>query len=144
MLDDSERSYLESAPLGRMATADAEGRPHVVPICFALAGEQVVTPLDEKPQSVAPRDLRRVRDLRANPRVALIVDHWASDWDDLGWVQLRGSADLLDPGGPGHADAVAALRQKYEQYANHGLEELPAIRIEPGSVRSWGRLERPR
>jgi PPOX class probable F420-dependent enzyme len=143
MLDDSERSYLASAPLGRLATADGDGNPHVVPVCFALAGETVVTPLDEKPQSVAPADLRRVRDIRANPRVALVVDHWASDWDALGWVQLRGTAEVVGPGDAGHADAVAALRDKYDQYAGHALEERPAIRIEVGSVRSWGRLDRP-
>jgi len=143
MLDGHEREYLEAARLGRLATADAEGRPHVVPVCFAVVGDVLVTPVDEKPQTVSPRDLRRLRDLRENPRVALVVDHYAEDWTDLGWVQVRGTATVVEPGGDGHAAAVEALRSKYDQYASHALEERPVVRISPGTVRSWGRLERP-
>ena len=138
-----ERRYLEGAPLGRLATADADGRPTVVPVCFALDGDALVTPVDEKPKRVAPDDLRRVRDVRANPHAAIVVDHWADDWDRLGWVQLRGTATVLEPGDAGHEDAVAALRSKYARYADHDLEARPVIRLVPARVRSWGRLERP-
>ena len=152
MFDEQERRYLEAARLGRLATADAEGRPHVVPVCFAFVGDDLATPIDEKPKAVGPDDLRRSRDVRENPRVAVVVDHYAEDWSGLGWVQVRGTATHVDPGDGDpddgnpdgfHADAVAALRAKYDQYATHALEERPVIRIEPGSVRSWGRLERP-
>ncbi|PSP86250.1 TIGR03668 family PPOX class F420-dependent oxidoreductase [Halobacteriales archaeon QS_1_68_17] len=137
---EDERAFVESARVGRLATADADGRPHAVPICYALAGERVVTPIDEKPKSVGPSRLRRVRDVRENPTVALVVDRYADDWTRLGWVQIRGRASLLDPGEDGHADAVARLRAKYDQYANHDLEARPVIEIRPGSVRSWGDL----
>jgi PPOX class probable F420-dependent enzyme len=143
MLDPDERRYLEGAPLGRLATADGEGRPHAVPVCFALAAGHVVTPIDEKPQRVAPDELRRVRDIAANPRVALVVDHYAEDWDRLGWVQVRGTATRCSPDDPAHAGAVAALRAKYDQYADHDLDGRPVIRIDPGSVRSWGTLQGP-
>lgn len=139
----SERRYLEAAPLGRLATADAEGRPHVVPVCFAVVGDEIVTPIDEKPQDVSPDDLRRSRDVRQNPRVALVVDHYAENWAELGWVQVRGTAAFVDPDGPFHASAVTALRSKYDQYGSHALEERPVIRISPGTVRSWGSLLRP-
>jgi PPOX class probable F420-dependent enzyme len=143
MFGPEERRYLETASLGRLATADAEGRPHVVPVCFALVGDDLATPIDEKPQSVSPDELRRLRDVRENPRVALVVDHYAEDWSRLGWVQVRGTASRVAPGDPFHATAVTALRTKYEQYADHALEERPLLRIVPGSVRSWGSLSRP-
>lgn len=145
MFSPEERRYLETARVGRLATADADGRPHVVPACFALvdeAGGWIATPVDEKPKDAKPTDLRRVRDVRANARVALVTDHWTEAWDALGWVQVRGTADVLSPGDPGHADAVEALLRKYDQYADHHLADRPVIRIEPGHVLSWGSLER--
>ena len=143
MFTDRERRYLDSARVGRLATADAEARPHAVPVCFALDGESVATPVDEKPKAVDPARLRRCRDVDENPRVALVVDHYLEDWSRLGWVQVRGTAALLDPGASRHGAAVDALRAKYDQYADHALESRPVISVTPGSVRSWGRLDRP-
>ena len=142
LLSPPERRSLEGARVGRLATADGEARPHVVPFCFALDGETVVTPIDEKPKRGRPSDLRRVRDIRENQRVAMVVDHWSEDWERLGWLQLRGTAVLIEPEEPGHAAAVVALRTKYDQYRTHALEERPIIRIQPGSVLAWGQLER--
>jgi PPOX class probable F420-dependent enzyme len=144
MFQDQERKYIERAPIGRLATADSEGRPHVVPICFALSDGHIVTPIDEKPQRVPPDDLRRSRDISENPRATLIVNHYSDDWSQLGWVQVRGTAAHCSSGDPSHSPGVTALKQKYEQYADHNLEDRPLIRIDPGSVRSWGRLERPK
>ena len=141
-MENAERQYLERAPLGRLATADAEGRPHVVPICFALDGDEIVTPIDEKPQRAAPDALRRSHDIEENPRVALVVDEYTEDWSRLGWVQVRGTATHCVPGEDAHPPGVNALREKYDQYADHDLEQRPLIRISPGSVRSWGRLGR--
>lgn len=109
------RRYLEAAPVGRLATADAEGRPHVVPVCFAYADGEIVTPVDGKPQDVAPTDRRRVRDVQENPRVALVVDHDTDNWAELGWVQVRGTAALVDPDDSCHSAAVTALRSKDDQ-----------------------------
>lgn len=143
MFEDAERGYLERASLGRLATADAEANPHVIPVCFALDGERVVSAIDEKPQRVAPTDLRRVRDVESNPQVALVVDHYSEEWADLGWVQIRGTATVLDPGADGHAAGVTRLERKYPQYDSQDLGSRPLLSIEPGSVRSWGRLDRP-
>ena len=142
MFTPEERRYVETARVGRLATADAEARPHAVPVCFAFAGDRIVTPVDEKPKHVAPERLRRCRDVAENPRVALVVDRYAEDWSRLGWVQVRGTATVVDPDGSGHAAAVGALRANYDQYADHALEERPVVRIAPGSVRSWGNLHR--
>lgn len=143
MFQAQERAYLETARVGRLATADLQGNPHAVPVCFAFADDYIVSPIDEKPQRVGPDALRRVQDIRENPRVALIVDHYTEDWSRLGWVQVRGRATLCPPGADPHPVGVQALEEAYDQYASHALEERPLIRIDPGSVRSWGRLERP-
>jgi PPOX class probable F420-dependent enzyme len=136
-LSDPERARLRSARVGRLATADTAGRPNVVPVCFALAGDRVVTPVDEKPKRTT--DLRRVRDVEANPAVALVVDEYTESWADLWWVQVRGRAAVVDPGEDGHDRAVEALRGKYGQYASHALGERSVLRVDPGHVRSWGR-----
>lgn len=143
MFQKDEREYVETARVGRLATADSEGRPHAVPVCFAFADDHIVTAIDEKPQRVSPDTLRRSRDINENPRVALIVDHYTDDWSQLGWVQIRGTATRCTPGEDPHPPGIRALRKKYDQYATHNLDERPLIRISPGSVRSWGRLDRP-
>ena len=141
-LTETEHRYLETARVGRLATADAEARPHAVPVCFALASGRIVSPIDEKPKDAPPRALRRVRDVESNPTVALVVDHWSEDWDALGWLQVRGRASVTPPEAGGHDAAVAALREKYDQYREHALEERPLLRIDPGHAVSWGRLQR--
>ena len=144
MFDAAERRYLETAPLGRLATADDRGRPHAVPVCYALVDDGIVSPIDEKPKAVPPGDLRRVRDVRSNPAVALVVDHYTTDWSALGWVQVRGTASYREPeASGGHDRHATALERKYDQYGSHDLADRPLIHIDPGEVRSWGRLERP-
>lgn len=136
----AERAFVDRARVGRLATADADGRPHVVPVCYALldsnGGRKVVTPVDEKPKTTT--ELRRVRDVRENPRVALIIDRYVSNWSQLGWVQIRGRASVVPTDGEAHGDAVQALRGRYEQYVDHELETRPIIQITPGRVLSWG------
>lgn len=143
MFEPRERQYVESARVGRLATADADGRPHVVPVCFAVVDHHVVSPVDEKPQDVSPDELRRLRDVDENPRVSLVVDHYSEDWSQLGWVQVRGTARRCGPSEDPHRDGVRALREKYDQYRDHDLDSRPLVRIAPGTVRSWGRLDRP-
>ncbi|WP_226480614.1 TIGR03668 family PPOX class F420-dependent oxidoreductase [Natrinema amylolyticum] len=165
-----EQAFLERARVGALATVDAEGRPHAVPICFALlepaaqsdrptptddaidategrsggpddgsVGIRLVSAIDEKPKSTA--DLQRVRNIRANPRVTLLVDRYREDWSRLAWVQVRGRARVLEPDASGHDDAVRALESKYDQYATHALGERPVLSIEIGRTVSWGALE---
>jgi coenzyme F420-0:L-glutamate ligase / coenzyme F420-1:gamma-L-glutamate ligase len=126
--------------VGRLATADARGKPSVVPVVYAsfmLEGEAVIAiAIDEKPKG-DPRALRRVRNILERPEVALVVDEYREDWDALAWVLVRGSASLIEPGDAGHAQALAALRQKYPQYVGMRLEERPAIVIRHLSTTSW-------
>jgi PPOX class probable F420-dependent enzyme len=120
--------------VGHLATVDEHGQPHLVPVCFAVVAGWVYTPIDEKPKRGT--DLRRVRNLLANPRVCLSVDRYDEDWSRLAWVQVRGRAALVEDADE-RAGAIAALRQKYPQYGSMRLEDRLLIRIEPERVVQW-------
>jgi PPOX class probable F420-dependent enzyme len=133
-----QSAFALAARVARLATADGKGRPHVVPICFAVVHGEIYSPLDEKPKRVAPAELRRVNDIAANPAACLVIDRYSDDWAELAWVQIRGEASLVEPGSPGHQAAVGALRARYAQYAGMALEDRPMIRLQPRRVLSWG------
>lgn len=126
-----------------LATIDPNGRPRLVPICFvALADDPapvIYLPLDEKPKRNADAHaLARVRDIVARPEVTLLVDRWDEDWSRLAWLRLHGLADLLEAAATHErAGAIAALRAKYPQYADHDLESRPLIRIAVSHASSW-------
>ena len=86
-----------------------------MPVCFVLVGDCVYQAIDAKPKSVAPGRLRRVKDIRANPKAALLVDQYLEDWRRLWWVLLQGRARLVTQGAE-QRRAIAALRRKYPQY----------------------------
>jgi PPOX class probable F420-dependent enzyme len=132
--------FLGRARVAHLATADLHGRPHVVPIVFAFDGVRLFTAVDEKPKHVGPRGLRRVRNLLANPRAAVVVDRYDEDWSRLGWVLIEGAARLIESGDE-HLRAVQLLRQRYAQYASHHLEACPIIALDPERVLPWGALE---
>jgi PPOX class probable F420-dependent enzyme len=133
-LDDDARALLEGARIARLATADAQGAPHVIPICFAIAGGRIYSVVDEKPKHTTR--LARLRNIEANPNVALIIDRYEEDWAQLAWVQLRGNAKVLE-GGAGYERGLAALREKYQQYHQMDLAGRPLIEVTPVRVNSW-------
>jgi PPOX class probable F420-dependent enzyme len=139
MLTEVQRGFLNAARVGHLATADAAGVPHLVPVCFCLLDGSVYISIDEKPKRT-DRPLKRLRNILANPAVALTVDRWDEDWSRLAWVMLRGTASVLESGAE-HDAAQAALRERYPQYRAMDLAPLPVIAIRIGSVLSWGRLE---
>jgi PPOX class probable F420-dependent enzyme len=139
-LDEQARRFLERRRLAHLATADARGRPHVVPICFTLIGDTLYVAVDEKPKTGELRRLRRLQNIAENPRVAILADVYDdADWSRLGFVLVRGSARILSQGEE-HARAVAALRSKYAQYQAMALEARPVIAADIDSVTTWGRL----
>lgn len=149
-LTPAEFTFLADARTAVLATLDGARQPRLVPICFvavvAATGLRLYSPIDEKPKmSDDPLALGRVRDIRDEPEVHLLVDRWSEDWSRLGWLRLDGRADILAPGDAGaraeHVAAVVALREKYPQYATHRLESRPVIRIAVGVARSWGTLD---
>jgi PPOX class probable F420-dependent enzyme len=114
VIDAGLRGRITRARVGYLATSDGK-TPSVVPVCFVLIGETVYQAIDDKPKSVDPGRLRRVKNVRANPRAALLIDHYVEDWRQLWWVLLRGRARIVDRG-PEQQRAIVALRKKYGQY----------------------------
>jgi len=136
----AEIAFIERQRVARLATADADGNPHVIPVCYARDGARFYSPLDEKPKRVAGTQLRRVRNIMARPRVALVIDQYDDDWSRLGYVLVQGRAELLPPDHPLHHHAVALLRIRYNQYRTMALEQLPVIMITPERITAWGSL----
>jgi PPOX class probable F420-dependent enzyme len=138
MLTDQQRRFLAAHRVARLATADAAGRPHVVPICYALIQNKVYFTIDEKPKK-KPTALKRLANLRANPVAALVVDRYDEDWSWLGWVMLQGPAEVLASGAE-HDQAQARLRARYPQLAAMRIEGLPVVAVRVDHVASWGNL----
>ena len=127
---------LAAARVGHLATASADGLPHVIPVCFALHGTVLYSVLDQKPKRTSLTRLRRVRNIQANSQVALVVDHYDEDWGRLWYILLAGHAELLLDGEE-RSVAVEILRQKYRQYREMPIDPNPVIKISLTSVVSW-------
>jgi PPOX class probable F420-dependent enzyme len=122
-----------SAPVARLATVAPDGSPHVVPIVFALAGDVIYSGVDAKPKRHTR--LQRLANIEHEPRVSVLVDHYADDWSLLWWVRADGIARVLRSSDA----AVAALRAKYPQYASVALGG-PFLEIEIRKWSSWSAL----
>jgi PPOX class probable F420-dependent enzyme len=129
---------LREARVGRLATADTRGRPLVVPVCFVHEGGILYSAIDAKPKRDPSRMLRRVRNVRDNPRAALVVDHYDEDWSRLRYVIVEGPATILT-GGDEFARAIDLLRDKYPQYRAMGLarDGGTLIRVTAERVVPW-------
>src|SRR5918998_822074 len=130
---DEQSRFIRSQRAGRLATVDGAGQPHVIPVCYAWDGASFFVALDAKPKRVVPQRLKRVRNILANPQVALVIDHYSDDWSELGYVMVRGTAALLPPGAIEHQSAVRLLRDRYPQYRAMPIHEQPVIMIRPAS-----------
>lgn len=137
ILSREQRAFLESRRVAHLATADAEGRPQVVPVCFAVSGGSAYITIDEKPKASGP--LKRVRNILANPAVALVADRYDENWSRLGWVMLRGRGEILATGAE-HDCAQALLRDRYPQLRPMRIEGLPVIAIRIERASDWGAL----
>ena len=145
-LTDAERALLTHSRRAVLATLAEDGHARLVPVTFIwITGHSklpvLYSALDEKPKSVAdPRDLARVRDIREQPRVTVLVDVWSEDWNELAWLRLEGDATLLEVSAENVGErtaAISALRAKYPQYATHRLDDAPLIRIDVDRVTGW-------
>lgn len=140
--DRTVRAKLREARVARLATTDEEGHPHIIPVCFVYDGRAFYTALDAKPKRVRPERLARVRHIRAQPSVALLVDEYREDWEQLWYIQVRGTAELLsDFEGEEQAKARRLLKAKYSQYEAGLLPDRALlIRIRPDRIISWGKF----
>ena len=127
MREDEARAVFAAARVARLATAGADGRPHLVPIVFAVAGDEVVTAVDAKPKRTTR--LRRLANVHENPRVALLADHYEEDWGALWWVRADGRARVVDP----DQRALDLLASRYPQYR----EDPPTGPVLAVAVQRW-------
>ena len=141
-LAEPHASFFRAARTAHLATADEDGQPHVVPVCFAFDGHSVYSLLDRKPKSVPVARLRRVRNIAANPKVSLVVDHYEEEWSHLRYVLVLGRAELLTEGDE-LAKALELLREKYTQYRTMDLADSPVIKIVPERFVPWSFLPEP-
>src|SRR5436305_11016901 len=112
-LTEAEAAFVRTQRVARLATADADGNPYIIPVCYAFDSTRFYTPLDEKPKRVAESKLRRVRNIEVRHEVALVIDQYDDDWSQLGYVLVRGHADLVPPEDVMHAHALLLLRERY-------------------------------
>jgi PPOX class probable F420-dependent enzyme len=138
MLSDPQRRFLAASRVAHLATADAAGAPHLVPVCFAVEAASLYITVDEKPKRT-DIPLKRLRNIQQNPQVAVTVDRWDEDWTRLAWVMLRGPAEILAEGEE-HDRAQDLLRRRYPQYRAMEIHALPVIALRIARVLSWGRL----
>jgi PPOX class probable F420-dependent enzyme len=124
---------LGEARVGRHATADSGATPHVVPFVFALDGETLYWAVDQKPKR--SKDLKRLANIRQNPRVEVVVDSYDEDWAKLWWVRASGRARILDPGDE-RERALSLLSERYDQYLT-APPDGPVLAIDLDRVSGW-------
>ena len=139
MTDAAIERFIQQQRVARLATVDGHGRPHIVPIVFVYEDETLYTPIDLKPKDVRPQELRRVLNIAQNPDVQVLLDRFDEDWQQLGFVQVRGRAELLETGS-GCEAALRLLEEKYPQYEDLPLEGRPVIKVDIDRIVSWGRF----
>jgi PPOX class probable F420-dependent enzyme len=129
------RERFASARVARLATAGADGAPHLVPIVFALLGETVYSVVDGKPKRGG--ELRRLANARASGRASVLADHYEEDWRRLWWVRADGAARVIDPGEPEGRRAIEALAARYPQQQAAG----PVLALDVERWSGWAATE---
>ena len=124
---------LTTARVARLATIDPDGRPHLVPIVFALDGDTLYSAVDRKPKR--SQTLRRIENARARPDVTILVDHYEDDWSRLWWIRVRGRARVLDDGAE-RERALALLVEKYPQYRAEPPDDA-VLAVDVTEVLEW-------
>ena len=134
--------FIFSHVVARLATADAAGQPHVIPFCYACDGTSIYFIVDEKPKRQTGKPLKRIRNILANPHVAIVIDDYADDWTQLAYVLITGKASIVEQEGD-HTRALGLLRERYPQYRIMPLtfSHNAIVRIVPTKVIAWGKIE---
>ncbi len=128
--------FIADHRVGRLATISPNRQPHIVPVVYAYDGEHIYIVLDDKPKSVPPLRLKRVRNIKSNARVSLLIDDYDEDWTKLAWVRIDGVAAILSGSGT-NSRAIELLREKYPQYRQMNLTDMPVIQITIRTKSHW-------
>jgi PPOX class probable F420-dependent enzyme len=137
VFSDAARALLDRGRVAHLATADGQGRPHVIPLCYARMSDVIVFVVDEKPKR-AGKTLKRMRNIAENPTVALVVDVYDEDWRRLEYALVHGRAEVVEDSAE-RQRAVQALRERYPQYRSMALDapHNQVVRITPARVHHW-------
>ena len=128
-----------SQSVAHMASSDSDGKPHIVPITFAIDGRVLYFAVDAKPKRTT--DLKRLRNIAANPAISILIDHYEDDWDKLWWVRLDGDARILDE----HDEierALDLLAARYQQYGTN-RPNGPVVAVAIARASGWSAAEPP-
>ena len=137
IIGENTRTFIDRQRIGHLATVDEHAHAHVVPVCFALSGDTAYIAIDEKPKTKDYTQLRRLRNIAANPHVQLLFDEYDDvDWSRLRYAQFSGTARIIERDEE-HATAVAVLRHRYPQYAKMALESRPVIAVDVQQLVEW-------
>jgi PPOX class probable F420-dependent enzyme len=136
---ETARGLMCSAQVARLATINADGSPHVVPIVFAIEGETLYTAVDGKPKR--SRRLQRIENARERPAATVLADHYEADWSRLWWVRIEGRARVLEDGDEAER-ALRLLVERYEQYQREP-PGVPVLAIVIESWKGWEAAARP-
>jgi len=139
LLSDLERLFLSDRKVAHLATADRDAVPHVMTVCFAIFNSTLYVTIDAKPKRSLSTPLKRLKNIAQNSAVAVVVDRYEDDWGQLGWIMLRGRAEILT-GGKEHEQAQLLLRSRYPQLIGMPIAHLPVIAVRIASATSWGNL----
>ena len=141
LFEKAVRDFINAAQIAHLATVSGAGEPHNVPLCFSFVAGCFYFVIDEKPKRETGTQIKRMRNIAENPRVALLIDHYEDDWTRLAYVLVHGVAKVVQEDSE-YAKAVENLRQKYLQYRQMPLspERNPVVRIDPEHVVAWGTL----
>jgi PPOX class probable F420-dependent enzyme len=135
---DDVKEILQTHRIGHLATADAAGAPHIVPVCFICDGQAIYSAIDHKPKRLTGYRMKRVRNIVENPQAAFLVHHYDEDWQKLYYILIRGAARILEQGEE-YQRALNLLETKYAQYRERRLTENAGlvITIASATVNHW-------
>lgn len=134
----SVAGFIAEGRVGRLGTADSSGQPLVLPICYAFDGESLFSAIDAKPKTQSGERLKRIRNIRDNAKVSVVIDHYDEDWTQLRYVIIQGQAQILTDG-PDFSRGADLLLDKYPQYRAMGLDRGTGlmIKVKPARVTQW-------
>ena len=132
----NENVFIKNHRVARLSTVDISGKPHVVPIVYVFDGDVIYTPIDGKAKKKGRKEIQRVKNIKNNSSVSVVIDDYSEEWDKLAWVQIRGDAGLIEKGDE-YEKGVGLLRKKYSQYRDDRISISMLIVIKPVKIISW-------